>query len=155
MVQLIDSDELSLTPGPESFEEPFHTIHMRAPGPIPAERIAAVLRTLPGVREVAPPEPRWNDARFEWRSDDFYIRIGMTFFEATEPPEWAGSPLDIRCLPEHLLLIWEGLRQQIPTIWLQDVTDLRLYSPRSFVNELAAEFGEYVVRRSEEPEHSR
>jgi hypothetical protein len=151
MVQLIDSDELSLIPGPASFDEPFYTIHMRAPGPIPAERIAAILRALPGVREVAPPEPRWNDARFEWRSDDFYIRIGMTFFEETEPPEWAGSPLDIRCLPEHLLSIWEKLREQIPTIWLQDATDLRLYSPRSFVSELATEFGEYVARFSLKP----
>ena len=59
MVQLIDSDELSLMPVPASFYEPFYTIHMRAPGPIPAERIAAILGALPGVREVAPPEPRW------------------------------------------------------------------------------------------------
>jgi hypothetical protein len=148
MVQLIDSDELSLTPGPASFDEPFYTIHMRGPNPIPAERIASALRDLPGVREVSPLEPRCNDARFEWRSGGFYIRIAMTFFEETEPPEWAGSPLDIRCLPEHLLSIWDGLREQIPTIWLQDVTDLRLYSPRSFLNELAAEFGEYVNRPS-------
>jgi hypothetical protein len=148
MVQLIDSDELSLTPGPATFDEPFFTIHMRAPDAIPAERIANALRAIPGVREVKPPEPKWNDALFEWRKDDFHIRIGMTFFEATDPPEWAGSPLDIRCLPEQLLSIWEALREHLPNIWLQDLSDCRLYTPRSFAKELAPEFGEYVARPS-------
>jgi hypothetical protein len=152
MVQLIDSDELSLTPGPLHFDEPFYTIHMRAPDPIPAERIARALRALPGVRELSPPEPKWNHAVFEWRRGEFHIRIGMMFFEATDPPEWAGSPLDIRCLPEHLLSIWEALRADIPTIWLQDLSDLRLYSPGSFAKELALEFGEYVSRSLIKPE---
>jgi hypothetical protein len=150
MVQLIDSDELSLTPGPLSFDEPFYTIHMRAPDPLPAERIAAILRALPGVRELSPPEPKWNHAVFEWRGGEFHIRIAMTFFEATDPPEWAGSPLDLRCLPEHLLTIWEGVRRELPNVWVQDLSDLRLYSPRSFVDELAPEFGEYVPRHSAE-----
>jgi len=148
MVQLIDSDELSLMPGPATIEEPFYTVQMRAPNPIPIERIAIILRGLQDIREIGSPGARWNDLRFEWRRGEFYIRIAMTFFEATNPAEWAGSPLDIRCLPEHLLSIWDGLREKVPNIWLQDVTDSRLYSPRSFMEELASEFGEYVVRPS-------
>jgi hypothetical protein len=149
MVQLIDSDELSLIPGPAVLDEPFYAVQLRVPDPIPIERVAMVLRALPGVREIAPREPKWNDVRYEWESGEFYIRIGMTFFDGTDPAEWAGSPLDVRCLPEHLIAIWDGLREKMPNVWLQDAADSRLYSPRSFVDELASEFGDHVLRPRE------
>lgn len=92
--------------------------------------IAETILSFLGMILQNPGRPSWWDWLARWHLEGESIDVGMSLFE-TEPESWGGSPLLGRCSANHLLFLWESIREKFPAVWLHN-NECEIHTPNSF-----------------------